>query len=50
VDAQAEALARLQRENARLQTQLQRAELIMEAQKKLLGLLGEPIPEGPEPK
>ena len=50
VDPQAEALARLQRENTRLQTQLQRAELIIDAQKKLLGLLGEPIPEVPEPK
>ena len=50
VDPQAEELARLQRENAKLQTQLQRAELIIDAQKKLLVLLNQPIPEVPERK
>lgn len=49
-DPQAEELARLQRENAKLQTQLQRAELIIDAQKKLLVLLNQPIPEVPERK
>ena len=50
VDAQAQELARLEREKARLQAQLERAELIMEAQKKLLVLLNQEIPEVPEPK
>jgi transposase len=50
VDAQAQELARLERENARLQAQLERAELIIEAQKKLLVLLNQEIPEEPEPK
>ena len=49
-DPQAAELARLQRENAKLQGQLQRAELIIDAQKKLLVLLNQPIPEVPEPK
>lgn len=49
-DRQAAELARLQRENAKLQGQLQRAELIIDAQKKLLVLLNQPIPEAPEPK
>ena len=50
VDAQAQELARLEHEKARLQAQLERAELIMEAQKKLLVLLNQEIPEVPEPK
>lgn len=50
VDARAQEVARLERENARLQAQLERAELIIEAQKKLLVLLNQEIPEGPEPK
>jgi len=33
-----------------LQAQLERAELIIEAQKKLLVLLNQEIPEVPEPK
>ena len=45
---QAEALARLQRENAKLQAKLARADLIIEAQKKLLVLLNLPIPDVPE--
>ncbi len=49
-DRQAAELARLQGENAKLQGQLQRAELIIDAQKKLLVLLNQPIPEVPEPK
>ena len=48
VDPQAEALARLQRENAKLQAKLARADLIIEAQKKLLVLLNLPIPDVPE--
>ena len=50
VDAQAEALARLQRENAKLQSKLARADLIIDAQKKLLVLLNLPIPDVPEAK
>ena len=50
VDPQAEELARLQRENAKLQAKLQRADLIIDAQKKLLVLLNQPIPEVPERK
>ena len=38
-DAQAAELARLQRENQRLKAQLERAELIIDAQKKLCQLL-----------
>jgi transposase-like protein len=48
VDPQAEELARLRRENAKLQAELQRADLIIDAQKKLLVLLNQPIPEVPE--
>jgi len=50
VDAQAEALARLRRENAKLQAKLARADLIIDAPKKLLVLLNQPIPEVPERK
>ena len=50
VDPQAEALARLRRENAKLQAKLARADLIIDAQKKLLVLLNLPIPELPELK
>jgi transposase len=50
VDAQADALARLQRENAKLQAKLARADLIIDAQKKLLVLLNLPIPDVPETK
>jgi transposase-like protein len=50
VDPQAEALARLQREHAKLQAKLARAELIIDAQKKLLVLLNLPIPDVPELK
>jgi len=50
VDRQAEELARLRRENVKLQAQLQRADLIIDAQKKLLVLLNQPIPEVPERK
>ena len=50
VDVQAEELARLRRENVKLQTKLQRADLIIDAQKKLLVLLNQPIPEVPEGK
>jgi transposase len=47
-DPLAQELARLQRENAQLQTKLQRAELIIDAQKKLCELLELPIPAEPE--
>ena len=59
MDAQAEALARLRRENAKLQAKLVRADLIIDAHtcpggrcqgKKLLVLLNQPIPEVPEAK
>jgi transposase-like protein len=50
VDPQAVELARLQRENAKLETKLARADLIIDAQKKLLVLLNLPIPEVPEAK
>jgi len=50
VDPQAEALARLQRENSKLQAKLARADLIIDAQKKLLVLLNLPIPDVPEAK
>jgi transposase len=40
VDAQAKELARLQRENQRLQEKLDRAELIIEVQKKVVQLFG----------
>jgi len=40
VDANAVELARLQRENKQLQEKLARAELIIEVQKKVAGLLG----------
>ena len=50
VDAQAEALARLQREHAKLQARLARADLIIDAQKKLFVLLNLPIPDVPEAK
>ena len=40
VHERAVELARLQRENARLRQRLQRAELIIEAQKNVSGLLG----------
>ena len=50
VDPQAEELARLQRENSKLQAKLARADLIIDAQKKLLVLLNLPIPDVPEAK
>jgi len=43
VDPQAVEIARLQRENKRLQEKLQRAELIIEVQKKVARLLGVPL-------
>ncbi len=45
VDPQAVELARLQRENKRLQEKLQRAELIIDVQKKVARLLGVPLEE-----
>ena len=43
VDPNAVELARLQRENKRLQEKLERAELIIEVQKKVARLLGVPL-------
>ena len=48
VDAQAQELRRLQRENERLQQQLRRAENIIEIQKKLAVLLGAELNTGDE--
>ncbi len=42
-DPQAQELARLQRENQRLQERLRKAELIIEVQKKVALLLGVPL-------
>ena len=50
VDLQAVEVARLQRELAKLQIKLARADLIIDAQKKLLVLLNLPIPDVPELK
>ncbi len=50
-DPQADELARLRRENERLQTRLQQAEAIIDAQKKLTQLFGLNLPTEPnEPK
>jgi transposase-like protein len=49
-DSRATELEHLKRENTKLQAQLERAELIIEAQKKLLVLLDQPVPEVPEAK
>ena len=49
VDPNAAELARLQRENKRLQEQLERAELIIEVQKKVVQLAGvNPLPKNEE--
>lgn len=45
VDEQAQRLAELERENAHLTARLSKAELIIDAQKKLLQVLGLPEPE-----
>ena len=47
-DPQAAEIARLRRENERLQQRLQRAETIIEVQKKLSALLGLPTSESDE--
>jgi transposase-like protein len=47
VRAQAAELARLQRENQRLQAKLAQAEVIIDVQKKLATLLGITLPEPP---
>jgi hypothetical protein len=49
-DPQAAEVARLQRENERLKSQLDRAELIIEAQKKLCQLLDLPTYQDDETK
>ena len=43
MDVNAVELARLQRENKRLQEKLERAELIIDVQKKVARLLGVPL-------
>lgn len=48
-DPQAQEVARLQRQNARLQTKLDQAETIIEVQKKLCDLLGLPVADSPTP-
>ena len=50
VDANAVELARLQRENKRLQEKLERAELIIEVQKKVARLLGVPLADNDQSK
>lgn len=47
-DTQAAEIARLRRENERLQARLKRAETIIELQKKLSALLGVAMPEDDE--
>jgi transposase len=47
-DPQAAESARLQRENERLRSRLERAEHIIDVQKKLAYLLGTPLVESPE--
>lgn len=47
MDPQAAELARLKRENERLQERLRKAELIIEVQKKVSQLLGITIEEDP---
>ena len=49
-DPQAAEIARLQRENERLKAQLERAELIIDVQKKLSRMLGLPESPSDEPK
>jgi len=44
-DEQAQRLAQLEREKGRLEARLQKAELIIDAQKKLLHVLGLPEPD-----
>ncbi len=46
-DPQQDEIARLQRENARLQAELHKAETIIEIQKKVATLLGVPLPTPP---
>ena len=48
VDPQAKELERLRRENKRLQEKLERAELIIDVQKKVARLLGVPLEENNE--
>jgi transposase-like protein len=49
VEASAEELLRLQRENKRLQAQLERAELIIDVQKKIAQLAGvDPLSQNEE--
>jgi len=50
VDPQATELARLKRENERLQVKLQQAEAIISAQKKLAELFGVTLNENGEPR
>lgn len=47
-DATADEMARLRRENERLQAELQRAEIIIDVQKKLSALLGVKLPTNPD--
>jgi transposase len=43
----ADEVARLQRQNARLQAELDKAKVVIDVQKKVAALLGNPIPENP---
>ena len=48
VDPQAKEVERLQRENKRLREELERAELIIDVQKKVAQLLGVPLADNPQ--
>jgi transposase len=47
-DPVADELARLRRQNERLQNELRKAEIIIDVQKKLAALLGEEVPVPPD--
>ena len=47
-DPQAQEIARLKRQNARLQAKLEQAEIIIDVQKKLCDLLGLPTADTPQ--
>ncbi|MBE7449919.1 MAG: helix-turn-helix domain-containing protein [Kofleriaceae bacterium] len=44
----AEEVARLEREKAKLEEKLRKAEIVIDVQKKVAALLGNPLPEAPE--
>lgn len=50
VDARDERITELERQNAKLRAQLERAEVLLDLQKKVAELLGDPLPENSEVK